>query len=212
MLPRQNKRVPLVVSYHPSLPHLAALTSESLPVLHASHRLQQAIPEPPIVAYRRPKNLRNLLVSAELKSADNEPNQGSSPCGSKRCLTCRHIRTRETFKSTTTGQPFYVRATATCKTSNVIYVIECRRCRKQYVGETQNPLHIRLNGHRGDINNRRTEKPVAAHFTPGHSLDDLTIMVVEKMRSSDANLRKKRESYWTHQLKSLTPDGLNLEP
>ena len=102
---RQNKRVPLVVSHHPSLPHLAALTSESLLVLHASHRLQQAIPEPPIVAYRRPKNLRNLLIIAELKSADNEPNQGSSPCGSKRCLTCRHIRTGETFDTDWSALP-----------------------------------------------------------------------------------------------------------
>ena len=72
---QQNKRIPLVVSYHPSPPHLAALTSESHPVFHASHQLQQAIPEPPIVAFHRPKNLRNLLVSAELRSADNEPNQ-----------------------------------------------------------------------------------------------------------------------------------------
>ena len=52
---QNNKRTPLVVSYHPNLPHLTAITRESLPVLHASHRLQQTIPEPPIVAYRQPK-------------------------------------------------------------------------------------------------------------------------------------------------------------
>jgi len=66
----------------------------------------------------------------------------------------------------------------------------------QYVGETQNPLHIHLNGHRSDIRNKGLEKPVAAHFnTPGHSTDDISIMVIEKMKSEDPNLRKKRESY-----------------
>jgi len=79
----------------------------------------------------------------------------------------------------------------------------------QYVGETQNPLHIRLNGHRSDIRNKRLEKPVAAHFnTPGHSTDDLSIMVIEKMKSEDPDLRK---SYWIHHLQTLSPSGLNLD-
>jgi hypothetical protein len=73
------------------------------------------------------------------------PALGSTPCGSSRCLTCQHIQTGTTVQSTSTGHSFNVRATAICKTSNVIYVIMCNM---QYVGETQNALHIRLNGHR----------------------------------------------------------------
>jgi len=35
----QNRRTPLVVSYHPNLPHLTAITQQNLPILHASqHR------------------------------------------------------------------------------------------------------------------------------------------------------------------------------
>ena len=49
-----------------------------------------------------------------------------------------------------------IHATTTCKTRNVMYLIECRKCRKQYVGETQNLLHICLNGHRNDITHRDT--------------------------------------------------------
>ena len=64
-----NKRVPLVVTYHPNLPNLTALTKNNLPVLHASSRLKKTIPERPLIAYRRPKNLRDLLVKAELKPA-----------------------------------------------------------------------------------------------------------------------------------------------
>jgi len=57
--------------------------------------------------------------------------------------------------------------------------------RKQYyyVGETENALHIRLNGHRSDIRTKKTDKPVAEHFNlVGHSIKDLTIMVIEKIR------------------------------
>ncbi len=64
-----------------------------------------------------------------------------------------------------------------CKTKNLVYLIQCKICGLQYVGEMENPLHIRMNGHRSDINTRKIEKPVAAHFTqPNHSLNDLQVM------------------------------------
>ena len=57
-----------------------------------------------------------------------------------------------------------------------------------------------------------TEKPVAGHFnSPGHSLDDLRIAVLEVMTSFDVSLRRRRESYWIKQLRSLHPEGMNLD-
>ena len=39
-----------------------------------------------------------------------------------------------------------------------------------------------MNEHRSDIRIGKTEKPVAAHITlPGHSLDDLEVMGIEKI-------------------------------
>ena len=143
--------VPLVTTFHPNLPNLRRITKSFFPLLHTSSRLKQAIPETPIVAYRRPKNLRDLLVSAQLKPTEFAPAHGSAACGGSRCLTCQHIQTGTTVRSST-GRIHQVCATATCKTRNVIYLIECKCCRLQYVGETKNPLHIRLNGHRNDIN------------------------------------------------------------
>ena len=207
-----STRVPLVTTYHPNLPNLPAITGAYLPLLYISPRLQQAIPEKPVIAYKRAKNLRDLLVNAQLKPSFLLPALGSTPCGSSRCLTCQHIRTGTTVQSTSTGHSFNVRATATGKTSNVIYVIECKLCNVQYVGETQNALHIRLNGHRNDIRHMKIDKPVAAHFNkPSHSLTDLAIMVLEVMRSQNSDLRKRRESYWIYQLQSLHPGGLNIE-
>ena len=96
---------------------------------------------------------------------------------------------------------------------HIIYLIQCKLCNLQYVGETQNPLHICLNGHRSDIKNKNNEKPVAVHFnSPGHKLSDLTILVLEQMRSNSPDLRKLRESYWIHHLHSIHPSGMNLDP
>ena len=41
---RCNKRVPLVITYHPNLSNFTALTKNNLPVLHASNRLKQSHP------------------------------------------------------------------------------------------------------------------------------------------------------------------------
>ena len=133
-------------------------------------------------------------------------------CNNRRCKTCQHIKVTDTFQSTVTGQSYTVLTSATCKTKNLVYLIECRKCRKQYVGETENALHIRLNGHRSDIRTNKTEKPVAEHFNlPGHYMENLTIMVIEKIRKDDVQLRRRRESYWIHHLRSMAPEDLNLD-
>ena len=57
------------------------------------------------------------------------------------------------------------------------------------------------------------DRPVAKHFCQlDHSIRDLTIMVVEKIHKNDANYRRRKESQWIHVLRSLTPDGLNINP
>ena len=141
-------------------------------------RLKAAIPDPPIVAFRRPHNFRDLLVRAKLKETNPPTQTGNHPCNSPRCKTCHMIRIEETFKSHSTGTTHKTRSTFTCKTRNLVYLIQRRKCGLQYVGETANPLHIRMNGHRSDIHTQKTDKPVAAHFNlPDHTLDDLQVRV-----------------------------------
>ena len=64
----KSARTPLVVTFHPILPSFELTTSCHLDILHTSERLRRAFPLPPLIAFRRPKNLRDLLVRAELTS------------------------------------------------------------------------------------------------------------------------------------------------
>ena len=105
-----------------------------------------------------------------------------------------------------------IQSTHYCHLQDQEHLIECKKYLKQYVGEADNTLHIQLNGHRSDVKTKKTEKPVAAHFNlPRHSMDDLTIMVIEKIWREDVQLRRRRESYWIHHLRSVAPEGMNLE-
>ena len=55
-----------------------------------------------------------------------------------------------------------------------------------YVGETKRMLKFRLADHRGYINNQDETQATGKHFnSPGHSLADLSITVLEKVKKSD---------------------------
>ena len=135
-----------------------------------------------------------------------------SICHFVRISSITGMRTTDTFVSNTTGERFTIKTHASCKTLNVIYLIECRRCGLQYVGETGQPLHCRMNGYRFDIVHGRVEEsPVAAHFySSGHTEADVTIMAIDKLCRNDVILRKIRESRWIRTLGSSWPKGMNL--
>ena len=138
--------------------------------------MRRIISSAPMVAYRRPKNLKDLLVRATLEPSQ-QSYEGTCQCGRLHCKTCTHIEMGIRFSSAVTGEDFWARATANCKTSNIIHLIECQKCDKQYVGETKNPLHLRLNSHRSDYNRRLADKTSGKALNElGHTFSDLTIV------------------------------------
>ena len=137
-----NKKIPLVVPHHPSLPPIRQITSANHHILHTSDCLQRAIPEEPMIAFRCPPSLRNLLVQTEVPPTNDSSippiQHGMFRCTS-RCVTCQeHILESDSFKSHTTGAHHKIRGHITC--TNLIYLISCRICGIQYIGETKNSL------------------------------------------------------------------------
>ena len=133
-------------------------------------------------------------------------------CEAAVCETCPILTATDEFTSHTTGQKFKMKFAASCKSSNIIYLITCRRCGQQYVGETGQLLHRRINGHRYNIVHRRTEdSPVAEHFTgDGHTQADMFVMAIDQLHSHDPCLRKIWESRWIRSLGTSHPSGMNL--
>ena len=45
-----------------------------------------------MVAYRRPKNLKDVLVGAKLKGEDSDlKDKGMKKCGKSRCQICKYV-------------------------------------------------------------------------------------------------------------------------
>ena len=74
---KENTRVPFVVSYHPGLPHIGGLLHKLHPVLHSSMRCKEAIPQVPMVTYRKPKSLAQYLVRARFTNTPKERIDGT---------------------------------------------------------------------------------------------------------------------------------------
>ncbi len=89
------------------------------------------------------------------------------------------------FKSKSTGRQYNIKTQITCRSRNLVYLISCAKCGMQYVGETEQALHLRMNGHRSDFRTRKIDKPVAAHFCQeDYSLEELEVKGVEQIHSN----------------------------
>ena len=146
----QPQRVPLVITYNPALRYVSSIINKHFNILSSSPRCTNVFKAKPFVAFRRSNNLSNILVSAKLHkpvTAANEP-RGSFRCGNN-CLTCNYVNdglTMYTFNST--GETRLINHHIDCNSKNVIYMIQCNHCHKQYIGETKRRLKDRFNEHR----------------------------------------------------------------
>ena len=110
-----------------------------------------------LMATRQPQNLRKLLTSAkfELNPAPREPRLvGLIPCG--RCKVCRdgYITPSTGFNFVSAnGKIFewtYTRL-FTCDSKNILYVLKCRICPKNYLGKADCTKQ-RIRKHKSDVN------------------------------------------------------------
>jgi hypothetical protein len=140
---------------------------------------------------------------------------GCRQCSSTKCRVCSMVRPGTHVVSCHNGRRFRVRGTITCRTVNLVYLIECVKCRVQYVGETSRSLADRLNDHLSSIR-RELPTPVALHFSQrGHSARrHLRITGLETfVRAVPTAVRRMRERNWQDLLQSSFPLGINhLKP
>ena len=77
----------------------------------------------------------------------------------------------QSFTQTTTGAITNIKVNANGKTRNIFYLMTCKQCQKQYVGETKLQLNQRINLHRSDVNTHKLKRsPIADNIhTTGHT-------------------------------------------
>ena len=81
-------------------------------------------------------------------------------------------------------------------------------CSKIYVGQTQRQLGERFSEHKTSVRTK-ANNVVGQHFCgPGHSLENMHIMAIEKVFTRGTKFIEKRESLWIEKL-AAELKGLN---
>ena len=146
-----------------------------------------------------------------LETVDS-PSQ-SRTCEDSQCKTCKHayVKSDTVVTSTSKGLSHVVKAHfEICKVAFVIYLLECKKCKKQYVGKTTRALSARFREHLYDIKHGHN-KSVSNHFNlPGHSSDDVTVTILEQIEDTCKSKLKAKEKDWIEKMGTLDPHGLNL--
>ena len=202
---KNENRVPLVCTWHPALVSLPHLLRSAFPIMETNYRLKNLF-DVPLVSFRRPKNLRDLLVHTRPTPPRlNCAPPGTYPCKATRCKTCAETKniTEISFNS---GRTHSVTCHFTCDSSSVIYLLSCTTCNAAYVGETGCKLRERLNHHRSNIRNN-DDTPVAEHFRGQHALR----VTVLSAAPEDVVQRRLIEKMWIERLKDTTWHVINRD-
>lgn len=166
-----------------------------------------------VTAYTNNKNLKQILVRSELTKISNSG--AFRGCDQSRCMTCKiHAVHADHFCNEHNKARHLINDNIYCNSTNLIYLITCRKCKSQYVGETGRSLRDRLNDHRSAIRNK-IKTPISVHFNlPNHSILDLSIIPIEliKNTSMPESCRRNRERFWQLKLNTLFPHGINNTP
>ena len=143
-----------------------------------------------------------------MKSQSGSP-AGTYPCGAPRCRTCAHVSATTIIAGPRLNMT--IREHFTCKSSDVICCISCRRCPVLYIGETGRMLRERTGEHLRAITRNPPGFPVAEHFNkPGHGLNDMEVRCVKQCRGTNDARRRDKMRLIFH-LGTFWPHGLNVD-
>ncbi|CAJ0964495.1 unnamed protein product, partial [Ranitomeya imitator] len=176
---RDTRRMAFVSTHHPFMRLFHRIIHKHWPLLGL---LYPDIPEflsPPLMCHKKPPNLCNLLVSADVGSARKEIRQtvlgstrkGTFPC--LHCLQCSNISKGDTFTHPRSGKRFPIRNYYNCDSTYVIYLIKCP-CGLGYVGETTQHIRDRISQHKSTIRCKKIMLPIPAHLiSHNHNISQL---------------------------------------
>jgi hypothetical protein len=156
-----------------------------------------------------------LTANTSLTSAAG---RGFSFCNQRRCRYCPNINKSGSITSTVTGLEYQTMCKVSCRSSNIIYCITCKKCLKQYVGQTSLRLKSRFVHHYYSVDKSDQTKPVGKHFSQldHNGTRDMDIHVLEFIKmppksKAALEVRNRVERRWIHLLRTPAPKGLNID-
>ena len=138
-------------------------------------------------------------------------------CGDLECPLHGKLKCTNQARSNISKRAYVTRGVVDCNTKYVVYLIECRKCGRQYVGQIGQLLRDRFSRHLHRITDYRIPSTLHEHFVRGtcrgthnvrvqvlHVLDNTGLLAEQ----TETEL-KKIELLWMDRLMSEYPQELN---
>ena len=207
-----------MTTYNPGFTGLKRVVTKNWDLLGKSCTTRSIHQKPVLAAFRRQKNLKDLLVRARLPQLLQPKEPNSNVClRPNTCRYCPKLNTEGRILCSASGRTCMSGYNVCCTSSNLIYCITCKQCGIQYVGQTKNELKIRLLAHFLKISKNDAESEIARHFNSPHhmGLDDVEISIVDFVYAAQhttkaKHLRDLLEFNWIQRLHTNAPMGLNV--
>ena len=133
MKEKDQKRTPFVITYNKSLPNVKQIINKHWHLLQINSNLRTAFEQEPLRAYRRNKNLGDLIRSKKIldgkvvRKNNSKKQLFCSPCLIRRDdICCQQVLKTNTFTSYRTGKTFKIFHRQNCKSSHLIYLLQCQ--------------------------------------------------------------------------------------
>ena len=118
-----------------------------------------------------------------IKKSSNKYEGKCTPYKSGIRSLCRlQVQNTHSFRSQQNGRIFTIFHQVNCKSDFAIYLLECKKCRIQYLGKADTDFNLRLNNHCKDIC-KADAIPASSHFA-----------MKDHIFNRDANLLKLNKS------------------
>ena len=207
----------LITQYKPLLPNLKTIIRNHLPILYSNQQRLHIFSENTIsVTYKRNKNLREIL-SPSLFPRTTKLNECSiEKCNKKYDICKNFLVVSPDFTCFATKRKYKIKRILKCDCRNVIYLISCKYCLKQYVGSVTG-FKERFRIHKRHITTGEIRCGVANNLlnvcrSSASKFEYLQVQLIEKVSvQNDDDIDKvlwEREKYWQAQLFTLS-HGLN---
>ena len=145
---KNNKEIglPFVVTYTPDLQRLSSILRKHLLLLYQDTEIKKVFTPPPFVSYRCAFNLRNRLVRSKVYPIEREID--CRKCDKSRCKTCDNVIISDKFSSNITKEVFTINHRLNCDDKCLVYLLSCKVCGLQYVGQTSDRFRFRWNNYK----------------------------------------------------------------
>ena len=213
---KETERTVFVLTYNPALPSVSKILQKHWRVMTQDPYLKEVFPAPPMVAFRRAKNLKDKLIKAKVpptpQKREKRKINGMKPCNKPNCETCPFVKPCKMFKGPFNKTEIQINSSLGCNSTNVVYCLKCNKqnCNQIYIGQTKREIGVRFGEHKTSVKTK-SNNTIGNHFNgPGHSLANMNILAIEKVFNPSETVIKKRESLWINRLEA-EHKGLNKQ-